>query len=110
VGSGGGVASKELEAQLQAKQAELNESYKVRAEASQQVLELTQKIKEMEEQFQAAQREIDVFKRALEEEKQAVRRMHQAQEEKDITINVLKAELLQLQVTHAPNLFTNDRR
>lgn len=97
-GGGGGVASKELEEALRTKQEELNESYKSRAEATQQVLVLNQKIKDMEDQFQGAQKEMEALKKVVDDEKQTIQRMQQNQEEKDITINVLKAELLQLQV------------
>lgn len=87
-----------MEDALRQKQEELNESYKLRAETSQQVLELNQKIKEMGDQFQNTQKEIENLQRTIEDGQQTIQRLTQNQEEKDITISVLKAELLQLQV------------
>lgn len=95
---GGGPASKEMEEQLKAKQQELNDCYKLRSESTRQILDLTQRINEMEKELVAAKAEVNSAKEALEQERVQSKSVLQGQEEREVTVTVLKQELLQLQV------------
>lgn len=95
---GGGPVPKEVEEQLKAKQEELNDSYKIRSDMTRQILELTQKVNELEKEVQASKNEVTSVKETMEQERQQAQSLLQGQEEREVTVTVLKQELLQLQV------------
>lgn len=95
---GGGLASKELEDQLKAKQEELNDSYKQRSDMTRQILGLTQRVNELEKEVAASKTEVTSAKEMVEQERQQAQSVLQGQEEREFTVTVLKQELLQLQV------------
>jgi hypothetical protein len=98
VTGGSCVVPKEVEEQLRLKQEEVNESYRQRSESTKQIIELTQRVTELEKELQVSRTATTNAVQALEEEKHNSQYILQIQEEKDVTVNVLKEELLQLQV------------
>eukprot|EP01126_Amoeba_proteus_P062560 TRINITY_DN8524_c0_g1_i11.p1 TRINITY_DN8524_c0_g1~~TRINITY_DN8524_c0_g1_i11.p1 ORF type:complete len:181 (+),score=45.65 TRINITY_DN8524_c0_g1_i11:86-628(+) len=90
--------SRDFDETMKKLQEELNSGYKARAEEAKHILTLNQRLKELEDQKIFSDLEFARLTKELEEERENIKRLQSLQEEREMTVRILKDELLQLQV------------